>query len=204
MKLWTIQPLSVWNKLTKDGIHHCDGRYVMRDLIPGYRWLAAEMCQRVGTPPSNCLYPIWAWHTHEWKHQRPNLRRHEFWYSKPNWTCIELDIPEDKVLLTDELDWHDVLNNRIHTASDISADEWEAIYNRWEALPTKDKVREKLDSWQSILVSPEEASQHEYVQATFWELRMEDVLHVWHYKGLLPDRERCWGMRNRTTRESVA
>ena len=65
---------------------------------------------RVGNPPDGVNYPIWAWHTVDWKHQKPDLAKTEF-RKKGNQVCIELEMPEDKVLLSDEEMWHFVLND---------------------------------------------------------------------------------------------
>lgn len=43
-----------------------------------YDWIVEQMCKRIGPPPPSIRYPIWGWHTIEWKHAKPDLRRSEF------------------------------------------------------------------------------------------------------------------------------
>lgn len=69
------------------------------------------MRKRISEPPTGVTYPIWAWHTLEWQHKKPDLRRMEFHSYKEKYVCIETEISADKVLLRDEMDWHFVLND---------------------------------------------------------------------------------------------
>lgn len=72
--------------------------------------------RRVGEPPVGVIYPIWAWHTLDWQHEKPDFRGTEFRSYRGKHVCIEIEISEDKVLLSDEVEWHFVLND-IYTPS---------------------------------------------------------------------------------------
>lgn len=82
MRVWSIQPEKLYEDLKIKKALHCDP--TQSELItecgfgPAYDWLVRQMKERVGLPPKGVLYPFWAWHTLEWKHQRPDLRRMEF------------------------------------------------------------------------------------------------------------------------------
>ena len=112
MILWTFQPLEIWEQLQKAGIYRCDPAFADPDFIRAYGWIARKMRERIGPPPEGAGYPVWAWHTQRWKHKKPDLRR-ERWHCGPGnemYACIEIEIPDSQVLLSDFDEWHCVLN----------------------------------------------------------------------------------------------
>lgn len=128
----------------------------------------------LGLPPEGATYPFWAWHTIEWKHQKPDLRRTEFRAYRGNQVWLELEIPDNMVLLSNEDMWHIVLNDGYY--SDCSNEREVEIEDRWfENLPPDKQIAVKVKSWEKIFnVSPPFdntwESRGKYVQATFWEL----------------------------------
>lgn len=193
MRVWSIQPEKLYEDLKIKKVLHCDP--TQSELItkfgfgPAYDWLVRQMKERVGLPPKGVLYPFWAWHTLEWKHQRPDLRRMEFWAYKGDQVCFELEIPDNMVLLINEDTWHIVLNDGYYGA--CSNEREMEIEDRWfDSLPLDEQTAVKMKSWEKIFnVSPpyEDAweCQGKYVQATFWELRLEQVTAVRYFKGRL-------------------
>lgn len=193
MRVWSIQPEKLYEDLKIKKALHCDP--TQSELIsecgfgPAYDWLVRQMKERVGLPPKGVLYPFWAWHTLEWKHQRPDLRRMEFRAYKGDQVCLELEIPDNMVLLSNENTWHIVLNDGYY--GDSSNEQEAEIEDHWfESLPLDEKAVVKMKSWKKIFnVSPpyEDAweCQGKYVQATFWELRLDQVVAVRRFKGRL-------------------
>lgn len=187
MRLWTIQSKEVYEILHRDGVYHCDRRKSegMRNFVLPYLWLSAEMKRRVGPPPQGVTLPIWAWHTWEWKHKKPDLRAGEFYHYPPGSVCMEIEIPDEKVLLNDGDAWDIILNNGVLFSC---ADEEE--YNRkeeaLEKLPKREQRQIKRQSWDKVFdITPsykEWDRRGMYVQATFWELRREQVVKVWQMK----------------------
>ena len=185
MRLWTFQPERVYEILQKDGIFRCEPMLseciTECNFAPAYNWLVAEMKKRVGEPPVGVKYPIWAWHTHNWEHKKPDLRLSDFWYSSPM-LCIEIEVPDEQVLLSDEENWHFVLNN-LH----ISEDEQES--NRIESLSYKEYEKIKCASWERIFdIEPFENDWTRkgcFIQATFWELKKEMVISIRKVKAKL-------------------
>ncbi|AEG61728.1 DUF3841 domain-containing protein [Desulforamulus ruminis] len=191
MRLWSIQPESLYMKLKEEKVLYCDP--AQSELIseysfgPAYVWLAGQMVLRVGRPPVGVKYPFWAWHTMEWKHRKPDLRRTEFRSYSENQVCIELEVPDKDVLLSNEDMWHLVLNDGYY--GDYSNErEYEAEDNWYNSLLPAEQLRIKQKSWEKIFdVSPpwenEWESHGKYIQATFWELRLDQVIEVRHFKG---------------------
>ena len=114
MIIWTQQPFKVYRKIITDGFYYCNPKLIPilqedENFKRAYSWMIKEMHRRIGYPRQQNSYPIWGWYrSHDFKHQRPDFR-----WSKnyKNDVCIELDIPENQVLLSDFESWHFVLNN---------------------------------------------------------------------------------------------
>jgi hypothetical protein len=105
-----------------------------------YRWMMAQMAARgldTGGSP-----PFWAWHSYGAPGRRVDLRTY---YPVGPWVRLTLNVPDELVLLSDEVDWHAVLNNWYLSAS-------EAEYDRIEALEDAGVLQqsEKEASWQRI------------------------------------------------------
>lgn len=178
MRLWTFQPERVYEILQRDGVFRCDPSLseciTECEFAQAYDWMVEQMKYRIGKPPDGVKVPIWAWHTHDWKHKKPDLRLGEFWYSSPM-LCIEIELPDEQVLLSDEEEWHFVLNNWY-----LSEDEQES--ERIDALSEEEQEKIKPVSWKKIFdVRPIDNGWTRrgcYVQATFWELKKEMVVSV--------------------------
>ena len=191
MRLWTIQPSTLYELLETEKVIQCNP--LKSELITefgfsvAYDWMAEQMRLHVGDPPDGVKYPIWAWYAMNWKNRRPDLRRVEFRGYNEDQVCIELEIPDSDVLLSDEETWHIVLNQGYYGNSTNEAD-YDAEYEWFENLPQDEKKRVKEKSWEKIFeVSPPLDTEWDrrgmFIQATFWELRLEQVINVRHFKG---------------------
>ncbi len=83
MRLWTIQPLAVDEIIRKNGYYVCDiskSPYSLacESFKKAYDWMNEQMAKRIGPMPEDVTYPIWAWHSWDFKHVKPDLRRTEF------------------------------------------------------------------------------------------------------------------------------
>ncbi|MEA4832796.1 MAG: DUF3841 domain-containing protein [Oscillospiraceae bacterium] len=191
MRLWTIQPKTLYEKLKTVKIIHCD--QTKSDLItewgysPAYDWLIEQMISKIGTPPEYVKYPIWAWHTVDWQHKKPDLRRREFRGYSEDQVCIEIEIPDSDVLLSDEVMWLYVLNNYYYGNS--TCDQMFDTESKWfDSLSPDEQLAAKSKSWKKIFdVFPcgenRQDSAGQYIQATFWELKYDQIQLVRHFKG---------------------
>ena len=190
MRLWTIQPREVYDLIDSTGVYRCDGAkselITECDFEKPYRWLAAQMVKRVGPPPEGVEFPVWAWHTLNWKHRRPDMRWSHFRGRKRPFALMEVEIPDKDVLLSDEELWHFVLNDSY--LSDVANEaEADAAEKAFDTLSEAQQRIIKERSWERIFsVSPPVDSEWVrvgcYIQAAFWELRREQIVKVWHYK----------------------
>lgn len=193
MKLWTIQSIDVWKKLKKEKIITCDPKLAsyLKDeecsFLEPYNWMRKEMINRIGnsTNKSN-IYPIWGWYINNGLNKKPDLRRSAHGPSGEQMVCMELEIREDKVVLSDFNLWHCVLNNGYigdATTEEALDEEYEWLYTLSE--DEKQRVIEK--SWDKIFnigksFNNEYFSSRDYIQATFWELNLNDVKDIQIFK----------------------
>lgn len=193
MQLWTVQPYNVYETLTATGIYKCNphlSSLLEEDsFINAYKWISNEMKNRIGNPSADITFPVWAWYRVDGKNRKPDMRTIGMRVFEES-VLMEIEIQDNKVLLSDFDHWHLVLNDGIfYKASlleNISSEEWELETDKedvyYENLSDQEKITYKENSWKNIF-SPDIVSRSAYVQATFWELEKEQIKKVWKLKG---------------------
>ena len=183
VKLWTMQTRDVWESLQRTGVYRTDTAlcWMAEELPHAYSWLAREMTKRVSPPPQGVDYPVWAWYMQNGRHKKPDLRSERWCYGPgdEDYCCIELEIAPQRVLLSDFDVWHGVLNNGLISDTEEEDVALEAFH---ESLADAEKIAYKEKNWERVFdISPLNnnwTTRGEWVQATFWELRREDVRAV--------------------------
>lgn len=142
------------------------------------------MTQRIGPAPAGVKVPFWAWHTVDWKHRKVDLRTTLFRNYPDPTVCLELEVPDDQVLLSDFENWHFVLNNWY--LGDARSDKELDAEDAWlDSLSESRRQERKRQSWTKIFdVAPFEDEWQRrgmFVQATFWELKLADVVGVRYF-----------------------
>ena len=188
MILWTIQSYDVLQQLTQDGVYHCDpSKISMPEYTDQYDWLAKRMREKIGPPPEGIVYPVWAWYLWEGKHRKPDLR-----YLRWNWgsgdeqfVCMEIEIPDDQIVLSDEELWHHVLGDWLISDSEAEFDELEAKYNAQPPEEQREFLRRNHERIFDVSPMDNGWTRHgKWVQATFWELRLEQVRKVQKFESV--------------------
>lgn len=192
MKLWTVHPYCVYELIQTKGFYRCEPSFSelldSDEFFTAYDWISKQMKSRIGNPPDGIKYPVWAWHSVNGKHQRPDMRTVDMKVFKKS-ALMEIEIPDNQVLLTDFDDWHLVLNDCIYykanSIPNLSSEEWDAEAEKEDAyfasLSDEEKTIYKQNSWENIICS-EGQPLPKYVQATFWELRKDQIKKVWILK----------------------
>lgn len=121
MRLWTIQHEAVLDVLRERGVFRADGRRIMRDFREAYAWLREQVKARVRGAKGRPL--IWAWHQ-----PKPDLRHTGLLYTGTPGVRIELEVPDDRVLLSDFDGWHFRLSRHYLPTS---RKDGEAFDRRW-------------------------------------------------------------------------
>ena len=189
MRLWTFQPADIYETLKKEKVLHTDASKIEMFYFDdeediqsrrAYDYLVSKMKEKIGMPESESVqYPWWAWYKFNGKNKQPDLRRKECWYSE-DMVCIELELPYEKVLLSDEELWYGPLNNS-PIIMEKNDDIWDQKYNEYKNLDETVKQREIKKTWDNCFDISGDMKMYtsgNWIQATFWDLNVNDVKKV--------------------------
>jgi len=189
MIIWSIHELSFFNQLEKNKVIYPNKKKLTwkNEFLDSYYWLANQMEKKIDGRPHPTALPFWGWY--QWKDEQtkcPDLRVRSHLQAGKRGVRLELEIPDDDVVLSDFMLWCDVLN-RWYIADNLrdqnrffSDTERMGMYDSWsKRLQTK---AEK--SWQKIfdisfhqrgIASPR---YKKAIQATFWKICLNQVKDV--------------------------
>ena len=179
MILWSIQPEEVFNLIQRGGVYRCDiHKSGMKDFADvQYSWLVSQMKKRIGPPPEGVSFPVWAWYQWREDRKKPDLRweRWHCGFNGEKFYRLEIEIPDEQVLLSDFEAWHVPLNNGLFTDSDneeeFNEEEYDELYKLYESLSPEAQAAMRATNWERFFNITPGAS----IQATFWELRKEQI-----------------------------
>ena len=199
MLLWTIQHYRAYEQMQECGVLRANEEHLFceDDFRYAYDWMSEKMINCGIVPPQTARYPVWAWYQWEGKRKRRDMR--EGGHAKRGEKIVQLtiDIDAHDVLLSDFDLYHYPLGHW-YLAKDEKDDL--AFDARCEALgysfsdlkdnkiQTDEMKQLRADivaSWDRIFTLEQEDDGWLYgnnnkktIQATFWELRIEQVLKV--------------------------
>lgn len=107
MIVWTIQHISVFNKLQKKGFYRTDKRFIcFEEFRESYQWYVSQAKKRIKGWEED--RPVWVWK------DRPDLRQMRSISGSSDrieeYVLLKLDIPADKILFSNFDLWHFILN----------------------------------------------------------------------------------------------
>ena len=184
MILWTIQPIVIWRMIQDTGVYQCDPKLSSMpepEFVEKYDWLIRQMKKRIGLPPEGVVYPVWAWYKQNGMHKKPDLRGERWGYGPgdEDYTCIEFEIPDNQVLLSDFDSWHIILYNGLFSDSEAEADQKDAYY---DSLPVAEQKAYKDKNWEKVFdITPfknDWTHRGDWIQATVWKLRKDMIRDV--------------------------
>jgi Domain of unknown function (DUF3841) len=174
MRLWHITEGETLYKalLGTDKLVHTHKEHISDTWTTAYDWLREQMINRGYGPVDDDVYPFWAWA------KRPDLRSSGHLPAGAMGYRITLDVPDEKILLSDFYNWHCVLNNYHVTHYLETEAEADALYDRYKK-ERSDELQRKLKedrevSWQHIF-DPTFSSSNSEQQATFFGMHISYV-----------------------------
>ncbi|MBC8141250.1 MAG: DUF3841 domain-containing protein [Armatimonadetes bacterium] len=199
MQLWTIQPLVVWEILQKKGVFYSDltqSEHV-GDYPEAYRWITRRLTQHAGNPPAGCSTPIWAWYQrHGEARRKPDLRWFRHWVVPGDWVRIEIEMSETETLLSDFNLWYYCMTYWYISDTEEENNRFEAEllehglnYYRQKPLPDAkyhaqiERSWERIFDWERVDSSSPLPRAEKWVQAVFWELRLDRVRAMTPFRG---------------------
>lgn len=208
MRIWTIQTEEVYQNLQKEKVLYVEeakSHYITDSehekaigcpwtFKDSYDWLVKEMKERVGNPPRHGVnYPWWGWYKYKGKNKKPDLRNIGLGNTGEYEYCIEIEIPDKEILLSDHDLWHCVLNDCEISHFEYESEElYEEAYNKYQeylmTLSPETREKIKLNSWKEIFDSEykeerdKDWTNRNFIQCNFWELRLDQVVRVQKFK----------------------
>lgn len=192
MRVWTVQPISLYEKFKREKVLHADYSKSTEVFSSGiacecfdtaYKWMISQMKSRIGIKPeldNINLAPWWAWY----KFDNKNRDSEDFkYYGIPGkeYAVIELDLPDNEVLLSDYDAWHGVLN-KWYIDDSTNEEEYDKNHDWFNSLSAEEQDRVRTESWNKIfditVIDNDWYRNGFYVQATFWELRLDNIKSV--------------------------
>lgn len=190
MRLWTIQPEYVYDEILKKGFYAFNKEKAIEAdefweefFKPAYNWLVDQMASKIGNPPEGIDYPMWAWHTYDWKRKSSDLRQRQGTRGE-KFVRLEIDIPDENVVLSDFDAWHFVLSNQ-YMPEVYNENDWDEAFDIFEKKSLEEQNIIKEKSWEDIFnLSPVHSdwiNRGQYIQATFWKLDKSQIIKVKHF-----------------------
>lgn len=189
MRLWTIKPIEVWKRLQQEKTllvdpMHPDFLEKDEHLLAAYEWMREQMTRRLPNYEGN--HPWWAYD------YKLDLRAHRFHTYPPNERGVrmELEIPQEKILLSAYGAWHCVLS-RWYLPYATDPEDYEREGDAWNAeakahgvdtyqnsvpLPEPWESRMRA-SWERIF-DVDDLRETNTIQATFERLELAEVVRV--------------------------
>lgn len=174
MRVWSLQPRTIAYEVARGEIFRCDPELAEcfnsdESFRFAYAWMIQRMDERIERP-AHVKLPVWAWYRNYGANAKPDRRRALYRnYDKSEYALMELEIPENALLLSDFNDWHCVLNDCPNLPDEV----WDELDdNAWDSFSEE----EKLESWNDIFDKPDN---RDFVQACFWEIKPEYLKKIW-------------------------
>ena len=183
MKLWTIQTEPALQCLRQRGYLRGQRTFSDRDFRAPYDWMAIQMRDRIGRPPSTRVsIPIWAWQQYDGTHKkRPDLRCSGHLPVGTRGYRIGFVAPENHVLLSDFDLWHYALNYWYLASSESDAEVFDKHHPNlectWSAPPADHQIDSAIKrswhrmfdlDWHDPYVTGRKNEKS--IQATLWQL----------------------------------
>ena len=192
MRLWTIQGIAIYEQLQREGVAYCT-KPVMGDepiFLRAYHWMAEQMRKRIGEPPIKGIeYPMWAWYQYNSAKDNKPPRSPRNMIEGVN-VYMEIEIPDNEVLLSDFGSWHAPLNEG-------PIDDWKRIYKETDKLDKEAgrilrfdeyplHIQKEIEkSWEAVFdINRRDKTvgrthrRNRSIQATFWVLKPEHIISV--------------------------
>lgn len=183
MKLWTIQPIQIWDLLQQQGYYHGDKKYIKEEFfLRSYDWIKQQLAKKTGVMKD--YYPVWVWA------KKPDLRTGGHLPKGTKGVRLELEIDENKVLFSDFKLWHFVLNYWYIPNTMEEGDKFDLELEKIGLMPNRkisfpEFLHNKIEnSWQKIFdlnwhaegIADKKADK--IIQGVVWEIRLEEIVSV--------------------------
>ncbi|MFC3862568.1 DUF3841 domain-containing protein [Deinococcus antarcticus] len=198
MRVYTLQPVNVLHTIQRGELYRPDPNLCRAEGFVGddqslwraYRWIAGRLALQHPPPVPEAL-PVWVWATFNHRSPKPDLRRH---HPVTPGVLLELEVDDDRVLLSDFDGWHTALNGWfLGSETEVTAFESQCDqkgYGPAGFWQDEDMRQQVTGSWLKCLdldwYDPfwhGADTETRKTQGVLWELRPEDVKASRIYRG---------------------
>lgn len=202
--LWTIQTEYAYKELVKEGRLITNPEFLMLNSEIQYKiaydWISDIMKEKIERKPLDAVYPIWTWYSYLGKRKKPDLRCSAHQKKGTKSVLLEVRIPNEEILISDFEMWHYPLNLWYIPVNDEDDEKFDKKYSvaRLKLFSDCDMqnpynndalmaLQEMKKSWKRIFLTVNEAQKRIQagekleLQATIWEIRLENVVKVQHF-----------------------
>lgn len=178
-KLWTIQRKEVMDEINKKGYYAPLARNTMayrysEEFKRAYDFISENLFKKDKNKGRN-KYPVWAF-----LHRESPAN---YGVSEDGFIEMELEISENRLLLSDFSKYHCILNNGYCPINDDEYEEYHKKYygalDSYKLLPeyTEEEHQQVIkDSWANIFDLSD--SDKDDIQACFWKIEKDDIISV--------------------------
>jgi len=192
-RLWTIQPLGVWERLFRERsllVDPCHEAF-SQDFRAAYDWMRGQMAERL--PGYRGHYPWWAYD------YRLDLRSFRHQVAPGDYVLLGLAVPTERVLFSAYGAWHSVLNGDYLPQStdepeyDQESEDWDeelrcAGLNRYGGGILPEPWRSRVvSSWKRIF-DVEDLRETNTIQACFERLDLAEVVEMKQFSAALHEK----------------
>lgn len=175
MQVFTYQHRNVLEAVAKNGFYRCKKDYSMsqdfEEFDKAYSWLVDEMAEAGIERPCEDVNPIWAYYIIDGKNKALSVSKAIDPANKKDCVLLSLEIDPERVQLTDMTAWDQILLGGPVVGEDDDAD---AVFDALDKLPEEEQDAVAVATWKKAF----DIGNARYVQATFWEIRKEDIVAV--------------------------
>ena len=193
MILYTVQEMYTLDCLKEIGFYAptYDAKEVIFDakddghwsLYDSYEWLKTQMEHRKIHYDNYNRNMIWAYRSYyktvrDGKITKPSLFKNEASFGDRPYVLMEIDIPDNRVLLSDYIAWHHVLNaftiSKTNEFMGLKFDRsnLNEVSKNWHVIFDIPKIRR----WMGV------SKNNQDIQATFFELYFTDLKRAWIFE----------------------
>lgn len=197
MLLWTIQHYQAYEHFRKEGILRANENYLFceNNFRYAYDWISQKMVSTGFIQPKDVQYPIWAWYQWEGERKRRDMRKSGYTERGEKIVQLTIEVDDQDIMLSDFDLFHYTLNKWYLPEDENDDLEFERRYKACgysfcdlnDASIHADNMEkfrtEIVSSWDRIFLIDREdngwlygKNENKTIQATFWELRMEQVI----------------------------
>ena len=160
---FTNQTNEAFNQIKEQGFLTGNEVFINRDFLPSYKWMMKQMNKKINNDGS---FPIWFWT------EKPKLKEEGHFNKGMEAVCLTIEIPDNKVLLSDFSAWHCVLNDWFCSITD----EEDELFEQGKLNISKEQSWERIFDLDILRNSEMWSNSEQIVQGVTPMIRKEQIL----------------------------